>query len=111
MTFIKPLITHRMLGYMELVALIVRCLGLENELEIRLWKRWCLVCQLKGTLDGMDPTVITEIASYYEHEIGYKVASILLLLEKTSNVTRAGIHADGLLKIEEIYNIFDTDKF
>lgn len=27
------------------------------------------------------------------------------------NVTRAGIHADGLLKNEEIYNIFDTDKF
>ena len=27
------------------------------------------------------------------------------------NVTRAGIHADGLLKNEEIYNIFDTEKF
>ena len=27
------------------------------------------------------------------------------------NVTRAGIHADGLLKNEEIYNIFDTGKF
>jgi isopropylmalate/homocitrate/citramalate synthase len=26
------------------------------------------------------------------------------------NVTRAGIHADGLLKDEEIHNIFDTDK-
>jgi isopropylmalate/homocitrate/citramalate synthase len=26
------------------------------------------------------------------------------------NVTRAGIHADGLLKNEEIYNCFDTDK-
>ena len=26
------------------------------------------------------------------------------------NVTRAGIHADGLLKDEEIYNIFDTTK-
>ena len=25
-------------------------------------------------------------------------------------VTRAGIHADGLLKDEEIYNIFDTGK-
>lgn len=24
------------------------------------------------------------------------------------NVTRAGIHADGMLKDEEIYNIFDT---
>ena len=67
--------------------------------------------QLKGTLDGMDPTVITEIASYYEHEIGYKVACNTPFVGKNFNVTRAGIHADGLLKNEEIYNIFDTDKF
>ena len=67
--------------------------------------------QLKGTLDGMDPTVIREIASYYEHEIGYKVASNTPFVGKNFNVTRAGIHADGLLKNEEIYNIFDTDKF
>ena len=67
--------------------------------------------QLKGTLDGMDPTVITEIASYYEHEIGYKVASNTPFVGKNFNVIRAGIHADGLLKNEEIYNIFDTDKF
>jgi isopropylmalate/homocitrate/citramalate synthase len=26
------------------------------------------------------------------------------------NVTRAGIHADGLMKDAEIYNIFDTEK-
>ena len=29
---------------------------------------------------------------------------------RSFNVTRAGIHADGLMKDEEIYNIFDTDK-
>ena len=29
---------------------------------------------------------------------------------KHFNVTRAGIHADGLLKDEEIYNIFNTKK-
>jgi len=29
---------------------------------------------------------------------------------KHFNVTQAGIHADGLLKDEEIYNIFDTAK-
>ena len=28
---------------------------------------------------------------------------------KNFNMTRAGIHADGLLKDEEIYNIFDTE--
>ena len=32
------------------------------------------------------------------------------LVGKNFNVTRAGIHADGLLKDEEIYNIFDTRK-
>jgi len=67
--------------------------------------------QLKGTLDGMDTTVITEIADFYEKEIGYKVPSRTPFVGKNFNVTRAGIHADGLLKNEEIYNIFDTDKF
>ena len=66
---------------------------------------------LRGTLDGMDPTVITEIASYYEKEIGYKVSPNTPFVGKNFNVTQAGIHADGLLKDEEIYNIFDTDKF
>ncbi len=67
--------------------------------------------QLKGHLNGMDTTVITEIAEYYEKEIGYRVPSRTPFVGRNFNVTRAGIHADGLLKNEEIYNIFDTDKF
>lgn len=67
--------------------------------------------QLKGTLDGMDTTVITELAEYFEKEIGYKVPSRTPFVGRNFNVTRAGIHADGLLKNEEIYNIFDTEKF
>ena len=67
--------------------------------------------QLKGTLDGMDTTVITDLAEYYEKEIGYTVPSNTPFVGKNFNVTRAGIHADGLLKNEEIYNIFDTEKF
>lgn len=67
--------------------------------------------QLKGGLDGMDTTVITELAEYYEKEIGYRVPSRTPFVGRNFNVTRAGIHADGLLKNEEIYNIFDTDKF
>lgn len=66
--------------------------------------------QIKGTLDGMDTTVITELAEYYEKEIGYRVPSRTPFVGKSFNVTRAGIHADGLLKNEEIYNIFNTDK-
>ena len=67
--------------------------------------------QLRGTLDGMDTTVITEMAEYFEKEIGYKIPSRTPFVGKNFNVTRAGVHADGLLKNEEIYNIFDTDKF
>lgn len=67
--------------------------------------------QLKGTLDGMDTTVITELAEYYEKEIGYEIPARTPFVGSAFNVTRAGIHADGLLKNEEIYNIFDTEKF
>ncbi len=67
--------------------------------------------QLKGTLDGMDTTVITELAEYFKKEIGYKIPSRTPFVGANFNVTRAGIHADGLLKNEEIYNIFDTEKF
>ena len=65
---------------------------------------------LKGTLDGMDPTVITEIAEYFKNEIGYNIPPMTPFVGDNFNVTRAGIHADGLLKDEEIYNIFDTAK-
>ncbi|MGN0412794.1 MAG: 2-isopropylmalate synthase, partial [Lachnospiraceae bacterium] len=67
--------------------------------------------QLKGDLNGMDTTVITELAEYYEKEIGYQIPPRTPFVGKNFNVTRAGIHADGLLKNEEIYNIFDTEKF
>lgn len=67
--------------------------------------------QLKGTLDGMDTTVITDIARYYEEKIGFKIPEQTPFVGENFNVTKAGIHADGLLKSEEIYNIFDTGKF
>ena len=66
--------------------------------------------QLKGSLDGMDTTVITELAEYFEKEIGHHIPANTPFVGKNFNVTRAGIHADGLLKNEEIYNIFDTEK-
>ena len=64
---------------------------------------------LRGSLDGMDTTVITEIAEYFKKEMGYKIPPMTPFVGKNFNVTKAGIHADGLLKDEEIYNIFDTD--
>lgn len=65
---------------------------------------------LKGTLDGMDPTVITEIREYFRKEIGYEIPPMTPFVGDSFNQTRAGIHADGLLKDIEIYNIFDTKK-
>ena len=65
---------------------------------------------LRGSLDGMDTTVITEIAEYFEKEMGYTIPPMTPFVGRNFNVTRAGIHADGLLKDEEIYNIFNTDK-
>ncbi len=66
--------------------------------------------QFKGTLDGMDTTAITEIAEYFKKKLGYEIPPMTPFVGKDFNVTRAGIHADGLLKNEEIYNIFDTEK-
>ena len=65
---------------------------------------------LRGSLDGMDTTVITEIADYYRNEIGYQIPPMTPFVGRNFNMTRAGIHADGLMKDEEIYNIFNTDK-
>ena len=64
----------------------------------------------KGTNDGMDYTAITDIAEYFEKEIGYVVPPRTPFVGRAFNSTRAGIHADGMLKDEEIYNIFDTKK-
>ncbi len=63
---------------------------------------------LRGTDDGMDLTAITEIADYMEREIGIEISPRQPFVGRHFNVTRAGIHADGMLKDEEIYNIFDT---
>ena len=67
--------------------------------------------QLTGRLDGMDTTAITDLANYYEEMIGFTLPAQTPFAGADFNVTRAGIHADGLLKNEEIYNIFDTGKF
>ena len=65
---------------------------------------------LRGSMEGMDPTVITEIADYYKNEIGYDIPPMTPFVGRSFNVTRAGIHADGLMKDEQIYNVFDTKK-
>jgi len=66
--------------------------------------------QLKGMTEGVNYAAITELAEYVHKEIGFEIARNYPLVGRDFNVTRAGIHADGLLKNEEIYNCFDTEK-
>ena len=65
---------------------------------------------LRGTLDGMDPTAITDIANYFHEKMGYDIPPMTPFVGKNFNITRAGIHTDGMMKDQEIYNIFDTKK-
>ena len=65
---------------------------------------------LRGTTNGMNLEVISEIADYFEDEMGYHIPPQTPFVGKNFNVTKAGIHADGMLKDQEIYNIFDTEK-
>ena len=65
---------------------------------------------LRGSLDGMDPTAITDIARYFHEEIGYDIPVMTPFVGRQFNTTRAGIHADGLLKDAEVYTIFNTRK-
>ncbi len=64
---------------------------------------------LTGTSNGMDLTAITEIGNYLR-EIGTQIPHNYPFVGERFNVTMAGIHADGVIKNEEIYNIFDTNK-
>jgi isopropylmalate/homocitrate/citramalate synthase len=66
--------------------------------------------QIKGTDSRINYEAITELAKYAQKELGFNLPSNYPLVGKDFNVTRAGIHADGLLKNEEIYNCFDTNK-
>jgi isopropylmalate/homocitrate/citramalate synthase len=65
---------------------------------------------LKGNLNGMNTRKITEIADYIKNETGYDLPPMTPFVGENFNLTRAGVHADGLMKNQEIYNIFDTEK-
>jgi isopropylmalate/homocitrate/citramalate synthase len=66
--------------------------------------------QLRGQDSRINYAVITEIAEYFREKIGYEPPHDYPLVGKDFNTTRAGIHVDGLLKSEEIYSCFDTQK-
>ena len=66
--------------------------------------------QLCGTNDKINYEAITDMAAFAHKELNFNLPTNYPLVGKDFNVTRAGIHADGLLKNEEIYNCFDTQK-
>jgi isopropylmalate/homocitrate/citramalate synthase len=66
--------------------------------------------QIRGNVKDMNLKLITEIGKYFEGEFKYSIPPRTPFVGSEFNVTRAGIHADGILKDEEIYNIFDTEK-
>ena len=66
--------------------------------------------QLREQSDKVNYPVITEIGEYYRRQIGFDVPHNFPLVGRDFNTTRAGIHADGLLKSQEIYNCFDTER-
>ena len=65
---------------------------------------------LRGDTNGVDTRVISEIADYFRRELEVEIPTGYPFVGSNFNVTSAGIHADGMLKNEEIYNIFDTEK-
>jgi isopropylmalate/homocitrate/citramalate synthase len=66
---------------------------------------------LKGPIGGIDTQAISEAAEYFSKELKVDISSNYPFVGSSFNVTRAGIHADGLTRDERIYNIFDTGKF
>ena len=65
---------------------------------------------LTGDDAGIDTTAITEMAEYFRNEMAFPIPTNYPFVGSEFNSTSAGIHADGMMKNEEIYNIFDTTK-
>ncbi|OGW26367.1 MAG: histone-lysine N-methyltransferase [Nitrospirae bacterium GWC2_57_13] len=65
---------------------------------------------LTGDSEGIDTQAITEMAEYFRKELEFDIPANYPFVGSEFNSTSAGIHADGMMKNEEIYNIFDTTK-
>lgn len=63
---------------------------------------------LTGEDDAAGTQTIAEIGEYFEKTLGFVIPDNYPFIGRDFNATKAGVHVDGLLKNEEIYNIFDT---
>lgn len=66
--------------------------------------------QLKGDIKNMNLKILSEVSEYFQKEMNYNIHPQTPFVGSEFNVTKAGIHADGILKDVEIYNSFDTEK-
>lgn len=65
---------------------------------------------LTGEDAAADTTVLNEMAEFFTSELNYVIPPNYPFVGRDFNATSAGVHADGLAKNEEIYNIFDTER-
>ncbi len=65
---------------------------------------------LTGDDAAADTTVLNEMAEFFSTELNYAIPPNYPFVGRDFNATSAGVHADGLAKNEEIYNIFDTER-
>ena len=63
---------------------------------------------LTGDDAAADTTILHELSEFFEKELNYRIPHNYPFVGRDFNATSAGVHADGLIKNEEIYNIFDT---
>ncbi len=66
---------------------------------------------VRGQDDGIDTRLISDIAEYMQNETGVRLQTNYPFVGAEFNATSAGIHVDGILKNQEIYSIFNTQKF
>ncbi|SHF02891.1 2-isopropylmalate synthase [Alkalibacter saccharofermentans] len=66
-------------------------------------------CQLKDD-KKINLTMINELRDFFENEFNYFIDVKRPFVGDDFNMTKAGVHADGIMKYEAIYNSFDTKK-
>ncbi|QSX07452.1 2-isopropylmalate synthase [Alkalibacter rhizosphaerae] len=58
----------------------------------------------------IDLTFLYEMRVFFEREFGYVMDPKRPFVGDDFNMTKAGVHADGIMKCEAIYNSFDTKR-
>lgn len=66
--------------------------------------------QLQGNHPLVNYTALAELAELVQQDLNFEIPNNYPLVGRNANVTRAGIHADGMLKHTEVYSGFDADK-